>query len=89
MWHMNDGWGWWMLFGTILMVGFWFVIIWAVAKLGQGSTGTLPPQPPRVEEPTALQILKRRYASGDLSDEEFEAKKQRLTESTTDHSFSR
>ena len=30
MWHMGDGWGWWMGFGSIWMVGFWAVIIWAV-----------------------------------------------------------
>lgn len=89
MWHMNDGSGWWMLFGTILMLGFWAIIVWAVATLGQGSSRTTQSQPSRLEEPAALDILERRYASGDLSDEEFEAKKQRLTDSITDRSFGR
>ena len=36
MWHMGDGWGWWMGFGSIWMVGFWAVIIWAVFTMGIG-----------------------------------------------------
>ncbi len=78
MWHMGDGWGWWMLGGSLMMVRFWVAVIWAVVALTRRPTE--PPanrQPQR--EPTAMEVLERRYASGELTDEEFEAKKQRLT----------
>lgn len=82
MWHMGDGWGWWMAFGTVFMVAFWLIIIWAI-----GSLGRRPPDdagsPRRYDEPTALQILERRYANGELTDEEFEAKRRRLMGHTT------
>ena len=76
MWHMGDGWGWWMLFGTLMMVGFWGVLIWAVAAMVRGPRETSAPGARR--EFTALEMLERRYASGELSDEEFEAMKRRL-----------
>jgi putative membrane protein len=77
MWHMGDGWGWWMIYGLVFMIAFWVIIAWAI-----GSAGRRPPgdsaAPPRHGEPTALQILERRYANGDLTDEEFEEKRRRL-----------
>lgn len=78
MWHMGDGWGWWMVFGTVFMVAFWLIIIWAIGSMS-GRSGQQPPSTPRYEEPTALQILERRYANGELTDDEFEEKRQRLT----------
>jgi putative membrane protein len=77
MWHMGDGWGWWMGFGSIWMVGFWAVIIWAVLTLRARWTG----EQERVitDGNTALEILERRYARGELSDEQYEAMRARLS----------
>lgn len=66
------GWGW---FGGIAMVVFWVAVIvgivllvrWLVTSPGQGQ-----------REETALEILKKRYARGEISREEFEEKKKDL-----------
>lgn len=74
-WHMTPwgmGWGW---FGGIAMVVFWVAVIvgivllvrWLVTSPGQGQ-----------REETALEILKKRYARGEISREEFEEKKKDL-----------
>jgi len=78
MWHMGDGWGWWMGFGSIWMVGFWAVIIWAVFTLRARWMGDHH----RVLEDTgtALEILERRYARGELSDEQYETMRARLSQ---------
>jgi putative membrane protein len=76
MWHMGDGWGWWMVMGWIWMVVFWGLIIWGVfalaSRLGRGESAA-------EREPSALEILERRYARGELSHEEFEEMRRRLT----------
>ena len=78
MWHMGDGWGWWMLSGTVMMAGFWIAIIWVFAAITRH-----PPDPgggrSTRSEPTALDILERRFASGELSEDEFVAMKRKLT----------
>jgi putative membrane protein len=79
MWQMGEGWGWWMGFGSIWMVGFWAVIIWAVFTLRARWMGDHD----RVStsEGTALEILERRYARGDVSDEQYETMRARLSRS--------
>lgn len=70
------GWGWWgvhMLFSAL----FWIVVI-AAAVLGVrwlASAGRVESGPPRE---TALDILKTRYAKGEIGREEFEQKKRDL-----------
>lgn len=77
MWDMGHGWGWWMGFGWIWIVGFWAVIIWAVLNLRARWSGD---QDRGAEETgTALEILERRYARGELSDEQYEAMRRRLS----------
>jgi putative membrane protein len=74
---MHDGWGWWMVFGWLWMLVFWGLIIWAVyavvTRLGERPGGDAS----RIE-PTALDILERRYASGEISADEFEEMRRRL-----------
>jgi len=64
------GWG-----GGIFMLIFWVAlilfIVWAVKEIG-GSRES------RKESDAALEILKQRYAKGEISREEFEAKKSDL-----------
>jgi putative membrane protein len=85
MWHMGDGWGWWMIFGSLMMVGFWIAVIWAVSAVVRGSSapGRDKASP---SDPTALEILARRYASGEISDEEFEMKRRKLLQAGRDSS---
>lgn len=82
-WHMGPGmmgWGYGMgWLGMILMAAFWIAVIvgivllirWLVVSTGAGSR--------RVSsEDTSLEILKRRYAQGDINREEFQEKKKDL-----------
>lgn len=76
MWYMGNGWGWWMIFGWVWMVIIWGLIIWAVfavtGHLRRNDGGR------SVVEPTALEILERRYARGELTHDEFEQMRNRL-----------
>ena len=70
----GDGMGIWMLFSLVfwilVIVGIVLLVVWVVQKaLGGGAGGT---------EGSALEILKKRYASGEISKEEFEEKKRDL-----------
>lgn len=71
MWHWNDGWpamGW---FGWSMMVLFWAVVIYAVVW-GFRSRGD------SASRDDALEVLKRRYALGEIDKEEFEERRQVL-----------
>ncbi|MEX2654343.1 MAG: SHOCT domain-containing protein [Acidimicrobiia bacterium] len=71
MWQWNDGWhsmGW---FGWSMMVLFWGLVIYAVVwgfRTRQDST----------PHDDALEVLKRRYALGEIDREEFEERRQVL-----------
>jgi len=71
---MMGGWGW-----MWLMPVFWLVvvglIIWAVVSAVSRSS---PPSEPRSGD-SALDILRQRYARGEISREEYEAKRKDLT----------
>ncbi|NWG01286.1 MAG: SHOCT domain-containing protein [Syntrophaceae bacterium] len=74
-WGFGMGW-----FGLIMMGIFWVLIIvaiiflvrWLVVSSRSGSHG-------QETEETALEILKKRYARGEINKEEFEEKKKDLT----------
>ena len=65
------GWGIW---GWLMMPLFWGGVILLVVWLVREVSGTNSSQSNR-----ALEILKERYAKGEISREEFEAKKKDLT----------
>jgi putative membrane protein len=73
--YMGGGWGWWMVFGWLWMVVLWGLIIWGVYTLVSRLSGGGSTQP----RETALDILERRYASGELTHDQFEEMRQRLT----------
>jgi putative membrane protein len=78
MWHMHDGWGWWMVVGWVWMVVFWGLIVWAVYAVVTRLERTPPDQTARHAD-TPLTILERRYARGELTTEQFEAMRSLLT----------
>ena len=67
-------WGWGMGFGMISMVLFWVLVIVGIVILvrwiAAGSSGAR-----QAPAKTALDILKERYARGEIGREEFEQKK--------------
>lgn len=71
-WNHMDGWGGYGLFGGVFMLIFWIVIIVLLFWLfrsnrhGDHSSG---------KEKTPLEILKERYAKGEIDKKEFEEKK--------------
>lgn len=69
-----EGFG-WMLGGGLWMWLFWValivLIVWGVSSLPGGTR-------PAAREETPLEILRRRYASGEISREEFEQARQVL-----------
>jgi len=74
------GWGYGMVwFWPIIMVAFWIAVIVAIVSLIRWLIKT-----PRTGEPqarsedSALEILKRRYARGEIDKQEFEEKKKDL-----------
>ena len=81
--HMGPGmmgWGYGMgWFWSIIMVAFWiavivgiiFLIRWLVISAGAGGRAAR-------SEDSALEILKRRYAQGEINKQEFEEKKKDL-----------
>jgi len=72
--HMDFGWG-MGGFGWLFMVVFWGLVIVGIvflirAVLGSEKTGE--------KTETAIDVLKKRYARGEISKEEFEEKKKDL-----------
>jgi putative membrane protein len=73
-WMMGGfGWGWFM---PLVMIIFWGLIIWGVVALVRG----LNNQKYRDSSATdsALEVLKRRYARGEIRKKEYEEKKKDL-----------
>jgi len=68
----GSGWG---LFGPILMLLFWGLVIWGVVALARGVGG---PGPGPTPADSALELLKRRYARGEINKQEYEEKKRDL-----------
>lgn len=81
MWeYMHNGYSWGgMAFGMASMLLFWVLLIAAVVILVRYLPGT-GISPKRRQEKTALDILKERYARGEIGREEFEQKKRDLNE---------
>jgi putative membrane protein len=65
----EHGWGmgWWWIIGLVIVIA----VIWMVIKSMNRNTGSTP-------QKSALDILKERYASGEIDKEEFEKRKKDL-----------
>ncbi len=67
MWGMH--WGWWI---------FWILLIIILVTLFRKNRTTPPGPPPESRKESPLEILKRRYAAGEISTEEYEERKAHL-----------
>jgi putative membrane protein len=65
-------------FGPILMVLFWVLVVWGIIALIRGATWTGRPDSTSNQPDSALEILKRRYAKGEINKAEYEEKKKDL-----------
>lgn len=68
------GWGWWMAIPMVLVP---VLVIWAVVALAGGAGWSGDHDHPGHSE-SALEVLRRRYARGDISKQEFEEKRKDL-----------
>ncbi len=79
MWGGMDGWGWgWWGMGIVHGLLWWAILILGIIVLVRllGRDSRRGPGAPAQE--TALDILKKRYARGEIGREEFEEKKRDL-----------
>ena len=79
MWGGTDGMGWgWIGLGVLHMGLFWILVILGIVVLvkwlASGPPTSLPPR----SERRALDILKERYAKGELTREQFEQMKREI-----------
>lgn len=74
MWDASEGMGWVMILGAV----FWLTVILGIVYLAAtfSRRGEAPPRP--VETP--LDIARRRYARGEISQEEFERIRKQLSQ---------
>jgi putative membrane protein len=73
---MGYGWGggFWMIGGLLLMIGVIVLVVWAVSNLSRtGRASTHDPS-----RPTPNEILRERFARGEISEAEFEQAKKVL-----------
>ncbi len=67
MLHFWNGGGWGAFWMILSMAAFWGLLLVAVAKLVRPDKREGPPG-----EPDAIEVLRRRFAEGQISGEEFE-----------------
>ena len=69
-WGTGFGMGWWWIIGLIVMI----IIVWMIVKaINQNKNST-----PRFDNKSALDILKERYARGEINKQEFDERKKDL-----------
>lgn len=69
MWPYMGSMGWWMAFGWVIGLAVLILLVWVIARTAGGFPGRADESPE--------QILKRRYARGEIDREEYD---RRLTD---------
>lgn len=81
MWYGTDGWGWTWGIGMVHGLLWWVFVILGIVLLlrllARGTGGGAAAPPPAPPE-TALDIVKKRYARGEIDKVEFEEKRRDL-----------
>lgn len=81
MWPYGPGpwWGWgWMIGGWVMMLVFVGLIIAGIVVLVRALTHRSVFSPPALDKDSALEILRRRYAAGEINKEQFEEMRRTL-----------
>jgi putative membrane protein len=81
MWGYGFGWGWLMMaFGTVLWIVLLVVLVWALIRWVNCRIGTpVPPPTSGVQGgPSAEEILRQRYARGEIDTATFEQMREQL-----------
>ena len=72
---MMGGFGWmWLM--PIFFIIFWGLVIWGIVALVRGLSGSRDSDSSKTD--SALEVLKKRYARGEINKEEYEEKKKDL-----------
>jgi putative membrane protein len=77
---MHGGWGWgWMSLMMVMMVLFWGAVIFGVVWLIRGAAWgrSVPEGPVSIE--SATEILDRRFAEGEIDEEDYRARREVLS----------
>ena len=79
MWMDWDvGWGGWLIM-SLMMVGFWGLVIWAIVAIVRGTGRQSDNRPPAGQDPERL--LEERFARGEIDETEFTERRRVLTAS--------
>ncbi len=74
---MMGGFGWmWLM--PIFFIIFWGLVIWGIVALVRGLSGSRSSDSSSSRPDSALEVLKKRYARGEINKEEYEEKKKDL-----------
>ena len=74
---MMGGFGWmWLM--PIFFILFWGLVIWGIVALVRGLSGPRGSNSTPPTADSALEVLKKRYARGEINKEEYEEKKKDL-----------
>ncbi len=70
MWHTHESMGWWMMFGGVMWLLLIALLVFAAITVARSSARDASPG--NRSESDAVEIARRRYASGEISREEFD-----------------
>ena len=76
---MHGGWGWgWMTLMMAMMVLFWGAVIVGIVWLIRGTGSAAWMRDRDVSKETPVEILERRFAEGEISEEDYRARREVL-----------
>ena len=76
---MGSGmWGGWMFLMPVFFILFWGLVIWGIVALVRGLSGPRSSDSTAPTADSAIEVLKKRYARGEIGKEEYEEKKKDL-----------